>query len=93
MNWTSVADSAPSPHQPSRQHVCTPQPGHTLHLTTPQRPPQRLTSMLTCGCRVSMAVSHDALDESDDLRDVLGDSQVHCWRQNLGGSRDHGHHG
>lgn len=41
----------------------------------------------TCGCRVSVAVSNDAFDERDDLRDVLGDSQVHGWRQNLGGGR------
>jgi hypothetical protein len=40
-----------------------------------------------------MAVSNDALDESNDLRDVLSDSQIHSWRQNLGGSRDRGHHG
>lgn len=37
-----------------------------------------------------MAMGNDALDERDDLRDVLGDSQVHGWRQDLGGSRDVG---
>lgn len=35
-----------------------------------------------------MAMSHDAFDERDYLRDVLSDSQVHRWRQNLERSRD-----
>lgn len=86
--------------RPSTKPTST-QPATCLHSSARAYPaphnspasPQRLTVMLTCGCRVSMAVSHDAFDKSDDLRDVLGDSQVHCWRQNLGGSRDRGRHG
>lgn len=37
-----------------------------------------------------MAVSNDAFNETDDLWDVLSDSQVHRWRQNLERRRDTG---
>lgn len=37
-----------------------------------------------------MAMSHDSFDERNDLWDVLGDSQVHGRRQDLGGGRDAG---